>query len=218
MDMDITKLTPEQRAQLQAQLDEMARADKQKREDDINTYRELVSEFVHKTKDSMMDLSGLMRQRKDEVFANVAALIELKEKLYNTKIDRHSNTFSDGGITVTLGRRTNDGWDDTVEVGIQKVKDFLATLAKDDNSAKLYEMLMKLLSKDRKGNLKASSMLQLEQYASKLNDPLFSEGVEIIRNAYRPRETCDYISVSYKDEEGKEHAIPLSLAAMTRED
>lgn len=77
---------------------------------------------------------------------------------------------------------------------------------------------MQLLSKDRKGNLKASSMLQLEKYAAEWNDPLFSEGVAIIRNAYAPVETCDFISVSYKDLDGKVHAIPLSLAAMTRED
>ncbi len=77
---------------------------------------------------------------------------------------------------------------------------------------------MQLLSKDRKGNLKASALLQLEKYAAKWNDPVFTEGVEIIRNAYTPVETCDFISVSYKDENGKVHAIPLSLAAMTRDE
>ena len=152
------------------------------------------------------------------MFKEVESIIQLKESLFNAKLDRHSNSFTADGITVTLGRRTNDGWDDTVEVGITKVKEFLATLAKDDNSAKLYKAVMQLLSKDRKGNLKASALLQLERYANEWNDPMFSEGVEIIRNAYSPVETCDFISVSYKDEDGKTHAIPLSLAAMTRED
>lgn len=216
--MDITKLTPEERAALKAQLEAEERAEKQKRDDDIKAYKELVVEFVHKTKDLMMNLSGLMRQRKDEVFDSVAALVEMKEKLYNTKVDRHSNTFSDDGITVTLGRRTNDGWDDTVEIGIAKVKEFLSSLAKDESASKLYTAVMQLLSKDRKGNLKASAMLQLERYAAQWNDSLFSEGVEIIRNAYQPRETCDFISVSYKDEEGKTHAIPLSLAAMAKDE
>ena len=216
--MDITKLTPEERAALKAQLEAEERAEKQKRDDDIKAYKVLVAEFVHKTKDSMMHLSGLMRQRKDEVFDNVAVLVEMKEKLYNTKVDRHSNTFSDDGITVTLGRRTNDGWDDTVEIGIAKVKEFLSSLAKDESASKLYTAVMQLLSKDRKGNLKASAMLQLERYAAQWNDPLFSEGVEIIRNAYQPLETCDFISVSYKDEEGKTHAIPLSLAAMAKDE
>ena len=216
--MDIANMTPQQRAELKAQLEAQEAAEKQKRLDDTNAYKDLVSGFCHRTKDKLLALSGMMRQHKDEVFNDVASIIQLKEALYNVKVDRHSNSFTADGITVSLGRRTNDGWDDTVEAGIAKVKEFLATLAKDDDSAKLYKAVMQLLSKDRKGNLKASSMLQLERYAAEWNDPLFSEGVQIIREAYRPVETCDFISVTYKDEDGKVHAIPLSLAAMTRED
>jgi hypothetical protein len=216
--MDLKKMTPQQRAEMKAELEAYERAEKQKRENDIEAYKALVAEFCHRTKESMLQLSRKMREEKDLVFDGVAAIIDLKEQLYRVKIDRHSNTFTADGITVSLGRRTNDGWDDTVEVGIAKVKEFLSTLAKDEDSSKLYTAVMQLLSKDKKGNLKASSMLQLERYAAEWNDPLFSEGVEIIRNAYTPVETCDFISVSYKDEDGKIHAIPLSLAAMTRED
>lgn len=216
--MDITKMTAAERAELKAQLEAQERAEKQKREDDINAYKDMTGEFVHNTFNKLKSLSAQMRMCKDEVFNDVARIIEIKEQLYNVKVDRHSNSFTADGITVRLGRRTNDGWDDTVEVGIAKVKEFLATLAKDDNSAKLYNMLMQLLSKDRKGNLKANAMLQLEQHAAKLGDPLFSEGVQIIRDSYTPVETCDFISVSYKDESGKEHALPLSLAAMEKED
>ncbi len=216
--MDISKMTSQQRAELKALLEAEERAEKQKREEDINSYKELISEFCHQTKDKMVALSAQMRQRKEEVFNDVAAIIDLKERLFNTKVDRHSNSFTADGITVSLGRRTNDGWDDTVEVGIDKVKEFLATLAKDEDSSKLYKAVMQLLSKDRKGNLKASAMLQLEKYAAEWNNPMFSEGVAIIRDAYSPVETCDFISVTYKDEDGKVHAIPLSLAAMARED
>lgn len=216
--MDISKMTSQQRAELKAQLEAQEAAEKQKRLDDMNAYKELVAGFCHRTKDNLLALSRTMRQHKDDVFRDVESVIELKESLFNTKLDRHSNSFTADGITVSLGRRTNDGWDDTVEVGIAKVKDFLCGLAKDENSGKLYKAVMQLLSKDKKGNLKASALLQLEKYAAEWNDPVFSEGVEIIRNAYTPVETCDFISVSYKDEDGKVHAIPLSLAAMARED
>lgn len=211
-------MTQQQRAELKAQLEAQEAAEKQKRLDDIDAYKDLVGEFCHATKDRLLALSKEMRRHKDDVFKSVENIIEMKETLYRTKIDRHSNSFTADGITVSLGRRTNDGWDDTVEVGIAKVKDFLCTLAKDENSAKLYKAVMQLLSKDKKGNLKASAMLQLEKYAAEWNNAEFTEGVEIIRNAYKPVETCDFISVSYKDEDGKVHAIPLSLAAMTRED
>lgn len=211
-------MTSQQRAELKAQLEAQEAAEKQKRLDDMNAYKDLVAGFCHRTKDRLLALSGQMRQHKDDVFRDVEAVIELKEALFNTKLDRHSNSFTADGITVSLGRRTNDGWDDTVDVGIAKVKDFLCGLAKDEDSGKLYTAVMQLLSKDKKGNLKASALLQLEKYAAEWNDPVFTEGVEIIRNAYTPIETCDFISVSYKDEDGKVHAIPLSLAAMARED
>lgn len=216
--MDISKMTSAQRAELKAQLEAQEAAEKQKRLSDVNAYKALVGEFCHTTKDRLLLLSAEMRRQKDDIFRSVESIIQMKEMLFNTKIDRHSNSFSADGITVSLGRRTNDGWDDTVEAGIAKVKDFLCTLAKDEDSSKLYKAVMQLLSKDRKGNLKASAMLQLEKYAAEWNNPEFTEGVETIRNAYAPVETCDFISVTYKDEDGKVHAIPLSLAAMTRED
>lgn len=215
--MDIANMTAAERAELKAQLEAQEAAEKQKRLDDIEAYKGMTGEFVHGSFEKLRTLSIQMRKVKDEIFNDVARLIEMKEQLYNVKVDRHSNSFTADGITVRLGRRTNDGWDDTVEVGIAKVKEFLGTLAKDENSAKLYDMLMQLLSKDRKGNLKANAMLQLEQHAARIGDPLFSEGVQIIRDSYAPVETCDFISVTYKDASGKEHALPLSLAAMEKE-
>ena len=122
-------------------------------------------------------------------------------------------TTSDGKITVALGYRTTDGWDDTVDMGIAKVKEYLRSLASTEEGAKAVDIIMKLLAKDKKGNLKASAMIQLEQEASKIGNPLFIEGVQIIRDSYRPVDSCQFISVSYKDENGVKHTLPLSLAS-----
>ena len=149
-------------------------------------------------------------------FGDAETLIALKDELFRTKSDRHSNQFttSDGKITVALGYRTNDGWDDTVNVGVDKVKTFIKSLAKDEDSAALTEMVMNLLAKDRKGNLKASRVLQLREIARKSGYPQLIEATDIIQNAYRPVDTCQFISVSYKDDKGVKQTLPLSLAAM----
>ena len=115
---------------------------------------------------------------------------------------------------MALGYRTNDGWDDTVNVGVDKVKTFIKSLAKDEDSAALTEMVMNLLAKDRKGNLKASRVLQLREIARKSGYPQLIEATDIIQNAYRPVDTRQYISVSYKDDKGVKQTLPLSLAAM----
>jgi hypothetical protein len=216
--MDISKFSEQEIAELQAQLDARRDSERRKREEDIETYRSMIEQFCDTTFSRLNALSGNMREAKDRTFADAEALIRMKESLYNVKVDRHSNTFtSKDGISITVGCRTNEGWDDTVDAGIEKVKEFLSSLAKDEDSAKLYDIVMRLLAKDRKGNLKAQAMLQLEQYAAKFNDPIFSEGVKIIRDSYRPVETCQFISVKYKDSKGRQHSLPLSLAAMSND-
>ena len=214
--MDISNLTAEQRAALKAQIEAEERAESQKRQDSIDAYKQMVDEFCSDTFERMKKISELLRAEKERVFSAAELLIEQKEALFKTKQDRHSNQFTtaDGKYTVALGYRTNDGWDDTVDVGIAKVKEYLKSLTTTDEGAKAVDIIMKLLAKDKKGNLKASAMIQLEQHASKYGDPLFIEGVQIIRDAYRPDNSCQFISVSWKDDNGVKHNLPLSLAAM----
>ena len=209
-------MTAAQRAELKAQLEAEKRAEKQKRKESIAAYKSAVDEFCRSKFSRLQALSEEMRRLKEEVFGDAETLIALKDELFRTKSDRHSNQFttSDGKITVALGYRTNDGWDDTVNVGVDKVKTFIKSLAKDEDSAALTEMVMNLLAKDRKGNLKASRVLQLREIARKSGYPQLIEATDIIQNAYRPVDTCQFISVSYKDDKGVKQTLPLSLAAM----
>ena len=206
-------MTAAQRAELKAQLEAEERAEKQKREESIAAYKSSVDEFCRNKFSRLQALSEEMRRLKEEVFGDAETLIALKDELFRTKSDRHSNQFttSDGKITVALGYRTSDGWDDTVNVGVDKVKTFIKSLAKDEDSAALTEMVMNLLAK---GNLKASRVLQLREIARKSGYPQLIEATDIIQNAYRPVDTCQFISVSYKDDKGVKQTLPLSLAAM----
>ncbi|MBO5878234.1 MAG: DUF3164 family protein [Alistipes sp.] len=216
--MDITKLTAEQRAELKAQLEAEERAEKQKRQDDIDAYKQSVDEFVRTTFERMKKVSELMREEKNTAFTAADTIIALKDELYDTKTDRHSNSFtsSDGMISITLGRRTNDGWDDTVNVGVQKVHDFFKSMARDEEMAALTEMVMSLLARDKKGNLKASRVLQLREVARKSGYSDLMEAVDIIQQAYKPVESVEFISVQYKDENGVKQTLPLSLASMEK--
>lgn len=214
--MDISRMTAAERAALREQLEAQERADSQKRQESIDAYKQMVDEFCVEVFGRMKKVSDQLRTEKERVFGDAELLIKQKEQLFKVKQDRHSNQFttSDGKYTVALGYRTNDGWDDTVNEGIAKVKEYLATLASTEDGARAVSIILKLLTKDKKGNLKASSMIQLEQEAAKNGDPLFIEGVQIIRDAYRPVNSCQFISVSYKDDNGVKHTLPLSLSSM----
>ena len=67
------------------------------------------------------------------------------------------------------------------------------------------------LSKDQKGNLKASRVLQLRQIAEKVNNEKFTEGVEIIMNSYAPIPSKKFIQAFAKNDKGEWEVIPLSL-------
>ena len=216
--MNLNDLTPAQRAELKAQLEAAERAEKQKRQDDIDAYKQSVDDFVRTTFERMKKVSELMREEKNAAFTAADTIIALKDELYDTKTDRHSNSFtsSDGMISITLGRRTNDGWDDTVNVGVQKVHDFFKSMARDEEMAALTEMVMSLLARDKKGNLKASRVLQLREVARKSGYSDLMEAVDIIQQAYKPVESVEFISVQYKDENGVKQTLPLSLASMEK--
>lgn len=214
--MDIKNLTEEQKAQLFAELEADKAAQEAAKQDDREAYKKLKDETVRQTFDALKKVSDTLLLAKEGTFKVFEQIIGLKDDLYKTKSDRQSNSFttSDGNITIKLGNRVFEGWDDTVDVGIQKIKEFLKTLAKDENSANLVDMVMGLLAKDRKGNLKANKVLELERLAQKSGDVSFIEGLKIIKDAYRPAPSCQFIEVRYKDETGKEKSLPLSMSAI----
>lgn len=214
--MDLNKLSKEEKEALKAQLMAEEKAEKDRVQNEREAYKQLVDQTVSINVNKLQRLSSEMERIKEEVFTEFATLINTKNELYKTKADRQSDTFttSDGSMSITLGNRVNEGWDDTVENGIEKVKAYLKTLAKDDNSAELVQVVMGLLAKDRKGALKANKVLELEKLAATSQDAEFIDGINIIKAAYRPVPTCQFIQVSLKDEEGKERKLPLSLAAM----
>ncbi|MGC8825367.1 MAG: DUF3164 family protein, partial [Bacteroidales bacterium] len=106
---------------------------------------------------------------------------------------------------------TTDAYRDTVNEGIAIVKEAIVGMAKDDDSRALVEAILKLLSKDQKGNLKASRVLQLRQLADRIGNERLIEGVKIIEESYQPQITKTFIRAEYKNESGAWVSIPLGM-------
>lgn len=215
--MDISNLTKEEKAAIKAQLEAEERNERERIARERESYKQLEDVTVREEVRELMKLSSLMMAAKDRVFKAIGAVTNMQEELYKVKVNRKSRTYntSDGSMSITLGVRTNDGWDDTAQVGVEKVMAYLRTMAKDENSADLVDTVMGLLSKDKKGNMKLSSILQLERKAEKSHDPGFIDGIRIIKDAYRPVDTCAFVEASMRDENGKEKGIPLSMSAIS---
>ena len=204
---DLTHLTKEE---LKAEL--------QRREQVLNknreAYKELVDECIPQIIGKLQEYSEQMSEVKYRTFEALKILLDTKNEVYDVKGEQQSHTFTDkNGNTITYGFRVIDSWDDTVNAGIEKVRDFISSLAKDEDSAKLVNVINRLLKKDAKGNLKASRVLELTKLAQEFNNAQFTDAVGIIAKAYRPQRSAYFIEANTLDEQGKKCNIPLSLSS-----
>lgn len=176
-------------------------------------YKALVDETVPKAVLKLSSLSEQISMAKRDIFKYFEDVLQLKNEAYEIKEKQRSHTFSTDKAEITIGYRINDGWDDTVTAGIQKVNEFISSLAKDENSAALVDTIFNLLKKDAKGNLKGSRVLELQKLTTKFNDAGFTDGVDIISKAFKPVRSSWFIEAYLSHENGEKTTIPLSMSA-----
>ena len=189
--MENVTMTAEERREFEAyraekQKKEAAERRKQQRTD----YAAMVDDEVRTTLPVLRELSEQIKTVKNTVFSNFDAILKMKSEVLGlTKDDQRSHTFttSDSKFRLTLGVNTVDGYRDTVEDGIAMVKNYIQSLAKDETSKALVNAVLRLLSRDGQGNIKASRVLQLRKMAAETGDERFIEGVQIIEESYLPR-------------------------------
>lgn len=177
-------------------------------------YLELVDQKIEAIVPKLRQVSDTLSATKTEVYDEFMGVLSLKSDIMNRKTDENkTHTFSNvkGDKRITLGSYYIDSYLDTVDDGIEMVKDYLASLAKDEDSRALVKVVLKLLSKDSQGTLKASRVLQLRKMASESGNDRFIEGVKIIEEAYRPEQSKTFVKAEYKNEKGKWINIPLGM-------
>lgn len=215
--MTAVEMTAEEKAQFEAFKREQERRQKmQERKDNREAYSQLVDEQIETAIPELRSLSEQIATVKRTVFGNFKEVLRMKEEVMHMsrKGGQFSHTFTNSTSTMrlTLGANTIDSYRDTAEDGIAMVKEYITSLAKDDDTRLLVDTILRLLAKDQQGNLKASRVLQLKQMAEQTGDERFIEGVQIIMEAYQPTTTKQYIRAEVKDADtGAWHTIPLSV-------
>lgn len=218
--VDLSQLTPAQLTLLEKQIEEKKKAEKQTIKNTRQTYKVLVSDTV---KDLFKPLVGLSKHNlniKKLVFDSFQAVIEMKEDIYGVKEGQQSHTFTDidGNISIKIGYRVTDAYDDTFSVGMTKVNNYMIRLAGTEGGEKLQRIISALMKTDSKGNPKPSRVLELRQYANEEQDEELNDGVRIIEDSYKPVKSCQFVEVKFKDDNNKWHSLPLSISAFDLED
>lgn len=209
----LDKLSPEEKAALKKELEQEQKTESERIRKERAQYKQLVDEAVKVLFPVLKEVNKALADAKRYVYDNLDSLTKMKSELYDREDDQFSHSFSsaDGSITIIIGCNVSDGWDDTVDVGIGKVNDYLQSLITDKKSKDLVDTVMKLLSKDSKGNLKASRVLQLKQLAEKNGDKKFMDAINIIQDAYKPVKSKEFVRCIYKNEKGENTILPLSI-------
>ena len=166
-------MTEEEKAEFEAFQQAKARkAAEEKAKADREMYRQMVDEEIENSIPVLLGISEEIKESKQKVLDNFKAILAMKSDLFKTKMrnDQRSHTFTNsaGDKRITLGVYVTDGYRDTVEDGIAIVKEYIASLANDEKTQALVNMVFRLLSRDAKGTLKASRIVQLRKVADEL--------------------------------------------------
>lgn len=187
---------------------------KQMRED----YREMVDDAIESMMPKLKVVSKDLENYKRRVFEEFSTILFLKAEMFKMEkgedLDNQSHTFtnSKGTMRIVLGHYVTDNYLDTVDEGITKVQMYIQSLANDEKSQALVGMVMKLLSKDAKGTLKASRIIQLRKMAEDSGAPEFIEGVKIIEESYQPIKSRTFLKAYEKNADtGAWVQIPLGM-------
>lgn len=213
--MEHVQMSAEERKEFEAF---KAEREKKRREEERKQQRQeyatLVDEEIATTIPMLREVSEQLKTVKDTIYGNFEAILKMKSEIIPTaRDDQASHTFtnSDGTLRIILGVNCIDGYRDTVEDGVAMVKEYIESQAKDDATKALVNAVLRLLSRDGQGNIKASRVLQLRKMAEDSGDERFLEGVRIIEESYQPTISKKYIRAQYKNDKGAWCYIPLGM-------
>lgn len=205
--MDLTQFSAQQ-------LKEALQRVENKKNEERDAYKKLVAETIPKALSRLQETSEMMQNAKTETFQLFETILDLKNQVYGFKEKQMSHTFSNDKEEITIGYRINEGWDDTVTIGIEKVQNYISSLSTSKETASLVKIVFNLLKKDAKGNLKGSRVLELQKLTKEFNNEDFTDGVEIIASAFKPVRSSWFIEACRIDENGVRTNIPLSMSSV----
>ena len=212
----MVEMTPEEKARFEAfKESEAKRARQEAKREQRKQLQEMTDNVMTDAVAELQECHEMLKATKRKVIETFSALMELRKEVNEDagKKEQDSFTFtnSEGTQRIRIGYSMNDNYLDQVEEGIAKVKAYLESLAKDEQSKELIALVLRLLARDQKGNLKASRVIQLGQLAEKSGNEEFQEGMRIIREAYRPTRSKLFIRCSLKEPEKEWEDLGLGI-------
>lgn len=196
--IDLTALSPEQRAELVKEAKEIAQQEKKKVAEDKKTFKELSAIFVNDNIDFWISHNALTSSAIQKLWNDFKPLQELKASVFGTKVndqESHTSTLEDGTASITIGYNVSIGFDGTESAGVLKIKEFLSSLSTDDAKNKKLSSAVNIFLKPnvKTGMLNPSKIIELSKLKEEFNDERFDDGLQIIFDAQQKRKNTMYV-------------------------
>ena len=213
--MKLEDLSKEQRAGLLAELQLDEKKKEELKQSERKIYKELAGKLVDEVLLKLQNMSSELTTLKIGVFKHFESLVAMKTELYEVKSKQQSHTFTNaaGNSRITIGYRVLDRFDDTANEGIAIVREYMDSLATDEQTANLVQIVNNLLKRDKQGNLKVNRVVELQNIAKELNAEKLKEGVKIILDAFKPERSAYFVDADVKNGAGAWQTVPLSITA-----
>ncbi len=199
--IDIKQLTPEQKAALKKELAQEAKQDKEKKQGDIATLKELQNTFLEQNIDTLVNRQGEMETLVAQLFTDFSDILTLKSQVYGLdrlEQDSHTITNSDGTASITIGQNVNITFDGSESAGVQKIMNFLTAISGNEDNEDMKKMseTVKLLLKPslKTKMLNPAKIIQLNAMRATYNSPEFEDGMDIIINAQLRQKGSSYVA------------------------
>lgn len=201
-----TKSVEEMTAEeLQELLDQKKKQERQAKEKREREYESRKDKFVMETARSFKQLHNRLKDFKEEV---ISTGNELHSEMYKVfqKEERDLKKFSlvtnDGLYKLTLERSDRQAFTEKAEVAINQIKDILRDKF-SGRSKTMYNIINDILIKNNKGDYDERLVAKLRKQESKINDPKFSEALDILSDSYQVESTALYVRAYHRENPDK---------------
>lgn len=215
--IDFSKLSPTELNELSKELERITKTAAREREENISAYKALVDELVKQVAPNLADFGTMQNEKVEETFKAFEEALKLKKELYGYKDEQASHTFTarDGSASVIIGYNEVIGFDGTENAGVQKIREFIKTLASDDDNRQiLADLLETFMKPNKKGELNPTRVAELIAKKDTVANESFHEGVDIIVKAQFKTRTTTYVKGWIKRKSGvKELKLEFSISS-----
>lgn len=197
MSIDLTKLSPQELADLNAKIKERKALERKEQKEKNQIIDEFTNEIVDNNIDFFVGLNASVEKGIIKVFKEAKALIELRAERYESKSeDQDSFTFTkkDGSASIRIGWNVKPTFTGVEAEGIKKIKEYMSSLAgSTENEQLLLEFLNVALKTDVQGNYNPKKVRELNSMRDKANSELFDAGMDIIDSAIVDVRTSQFV-------------------------